>query len=385
MANAILEFITSLGGSGVSGLSAQIRDAIAGGGINIAIYMIGDPESNNDKEFKRQADTWAGNHGAFGLAGATVKKDLAMPLNADPGKLVTNLLAALKKELGSNEAIPIANVALFSHGESDSMKIHAMGKKGGEGWVGASSNVVKDFAAAVKPALTAHSKIQLYACNTAKDLAPGKGRDDKGRKDDFAESLQEMTGAEVWGHETAAHATGNPKLVEVTDTNADHNAERYQLRDVLARKFLLYVDPKLTEPQLGYLEQTLKISAWIDDSMLLAKDILKKLHEKIKLTKQEVKQVDNYQVFIEEISVMGYDELFDLLIPDTPPDAAVFKKLFPEHDEIDKLVAGAAAIHAQFHKGIARKEEAIAAAKAKPGFPWGLQELEARGKLAPIL
>jgi hypothetical protein len=370
MASAILEFIRSLP---VSGLSAQIRDAIAGGGINIAIYMIGDPDSNNDKEFKRKADTWAGNHGAFGLTGPTVKKDLAMPLSADPGKLVTNLLAALKKELGHDNAIPIANLALFAHGDGpkDCMQIRSKGKQGGEGWVGPSSNVVKDFAAAVKPALTAHTKIQLYACGVAKDLDPTKARDDKTRKDDFAESLQEMTGAEVWGHETAGHTTGNPKLVEVTDTNADHNAERYTIRDVLARKFLLHVDPKLTEPQLGYLEQTLQISAWVTDSLRLAKDILKKIHHKIKLTKQEAKQVSNYQSFIEEISVMGYDKLFDLLIPDAPPDSAIFKKLFPEHDEIDKLVAGAAVIHAQFHKGMAKKEEAIAAAKSKPGFPWG--------------
>ena len=318
MAIAIRDFIRSLG---VSGLSAQIRDAIAGGGINIAIYMIGDQNKQNDKEFKQQADTWAGNHGAFGLAGATVKKNCAMPLTSDPGKLVTDLLAAMKKELGSDETIPIANVALFAHGDGviNKVQIDSKDKEGDEGWVDAGSDVVKDFAAAVKPALTAHSK--------------------------------------------------------VTDTNADHNAERYQLRDVLARKVLLYVEPKLTEPQMGFLEQTLKISAWVGDSMEAVKDLLKKLddwlHDKTKPqpTKQEVRRIENYNAFIEEISMMGYDELFDLMIPDAAPDAAVFKKLFPEHDEIDKLVAGAAPIHAQFHKELAKKKEAIVAAIWKPGFP----------------
>ena len=387
MAIALRAFISSLG---VSGLSAQIRDAIAGGGINVAIYMIG-KDDNTDKEFKAQADTWAGNHGAFGLARSTVKKNCAMPLTYDPGRLVTDLLAAMKKELGSDEAIPIANVALFAHGDGDinKMQIDSQDKKGGEGWVGAGDNVVTEFAAAVKPALTAHSKIQLYACSAAKDQDPKKGRDDKSRKDDFAESLQQMTGAEVWGHETPAHTTGNPMLVDVKDTNADQNAERYQLRDVLARKFLLYVEPKLTEPQMGYLEQTLKISAWVADSMEPVKQILKKLddyfkdNDNPKPTKQETKQVENYTAFVEEISMMGYDELFDLMIPDAPPDAAVFKKLFPEHDEIDKLVAGAAAIHAQFHKELAKKKEAIAAAKSKPGFPWGLQDQEAWRKMEP--
>jgi len=369
MAIAIRAFISSLG---VSGLSAQIRDAIAGGGVNIAIYMIGDLDKNNDKEFKRQADEWAHNHGAFGLSGATVKKDAAMPLTSDPGKLVRDLLAAMKKELASDEAIPIANVALFAHGDGivDKMQIDSMEKKGGEGWVGAKSDVVNDFSKAVKPALTSQSKILLFACSAAKDQDPKKVRDDKTRKDDFAEYLQQMTGVEVWGHENPAHTTGNPKLVDVTDTNADGNAERYQLRDVLARKFLLNVEPTLTEPQMGYLEQTLQISAWVADTMEYTKDIAAKLtKKKPDLTKAEIEQVVDHNLFIEEIPLMGYDKLFDLLIPDAPPGADVFKKMFPEHDEIDKLVAGAAAIHAQFHKELKKKKETIVAAMFKPGFP----------------
>jgi hypothetical protein len=326
-------------------------------GINIAIYMIGDPDSNNDKEFKRQAVVWAGNHGAFGLSGAAVKKDQAMSLSADPGKLITELLAAIKKALGTEESIPIANVALFSHGGSTSMEIDSKGAGGGEGWASASGKVVKEFAAAVRPCLTAGSKIHLFACNTAKDRDPGKDRDDPTRKDDFAEQLQELTGAEVWGHEDARHTTGNPQLVEVKDTNGDANAERYQLRDVLARKFLQYVDASLTEAQMGYLEQTLKISAWVQGCM--------------QFRGSGFKQTDRYQVFIEEVSMMGFDELFDLLIASAPPDAATFRSLFPEHDEIDKLVEGAAAVHAQFHKELEKKKAAIAAAKAKPGFPSG--------------
>src|ERR1043166_874840 len=71
--------------SGGSALAGEIRAALANGGINIAIYLIGDPNKNNDKEFKRQAVVWAGNHGAFGMAGSQLKKDCAMPLSEDPG------------------------------------------------------------------------------------------------------------------------------------------------------------------------------------------------------------------------------------------------------------------------------------------------------------
>ena len=107
-----------------SELISQLRAAIANGGINIAMYIIGNPKVKGDREFKHQADDWAGNHGAFGLAAGKVKKDYAMVLSADPGKLVTFLMAAIKKELGTEETIPIANVALFAHGPDEIGRAH---------------------------------------------------------------------------------------------------------------------------------------------------------------------------------------------------------------------------------------------------------------------
>ena len=338
-----------------SALAGQIRAATSAGGINVAIYMIGDPDKNNDKEFKRQAVTWAGNHGAFGMSGSTIKRDHAMPLSKDPGKLVSELLAAIQKELKTTDTIPIANVALFSHGGKRSMQIDSTGAGGGEVWASAGSNVVKDFTAAVKPSLGAGAKIHLFACTAAKDRDPAKDRDDATRVDSFAEDLQEQTGAEVWGHENAAHTTGNTRLVQVSDTDSDSNAERYQLRDVLTRKFLQHVDSDLTESQMGYLEQKLKLSTWIKNSLRFKGSGSAKL--------------DRHQVFVEEISMMGFDKLFDLLISDPAPSATTFRTLFPQHDQIDKLVEGAAAVHAEFHKDLEKKKTAITAAKAAADYP----------------
>lgn len=336
-------------------LARQIRESIAAGGINIAMYMIGDPDSNNDREFKRQATTWAGNHGAFGLNGATPTKDYAMPLSHDPGKLVTDLLAAIQRELGTSDIIPIANVALFSHGGQRSMQIDSQGAGGSERWARADGKVVKDFVSAVKPALTASAKIHLFACTAAKDRDPTKDRDDPTRTDSFAEDLQEMTGVEVWGHENAAHTTGNSRLVLVDDEDGDANAERSQIRDVFTRKFLTHVDASLTEPQMGYLDEKLKISRWIRDSL--------------RFRGSGSRQLDRHQIFIEEISMMGFDRVFELLIASAPPGAATFRALFPEHDQIDKLVDGAAAVHAEFHKKMDEKIAAIAAARGNADFP----------------
>ena len=340
-----------------SPLAKEIRAALAAGGINIALYMIGDPDSNNDKEFKRQATAWAGNHGAFGLAGGKPKKNQAMSLSADPGKLIDGLLAGLTKELGDATTLTIANLALFSHGGEKSIQVDSQGEGVKEKWASATSKVIKDMVASIQSALTPGAKIHLFACNAAKDRDVGKGADDATRVDSFAEDLAEMTGAEVWGHENAAHATGNTKLVQVKDTNQDENAERYQIRDVLARTFLLHVDSSLTPDQMGYLDQKLKIADGIRASLVFKGE--------------GSKQLDRHQIFIEEISMMGFDRLFDLLIPDTPPADSVFRSLFPEHDQIDKLVEGAAVVHAQFHKKIEPMIQGIAAEKAKPEFPGG--------------
>ncbi len=339
----------------LTGIAAEIQEAIDAGGINIAIYMIGDPDSNNDREFKRQAKKWAGNHGAFGMSGSSVKKDHAMPLSQDPGKLVTKLLDAMKASLGTTETIPVANVALFSHGGQRSMQINSNGAGGGEGWASAGSNVVKKFVAAVTPSLSSDAKIHLFACTAAKDRDPTKDADDPTRRDSFAEDLQEMTGAEVWGHENAAHTTGNSRLVQVSDEDGDSNAERYQIRDVLARKFLRHVDSSLSDAQMGYLDQQLDISEWIRNSL------------RFRGSGSSLR--DRHQVFVEEISMMGYDTLFDLLIADSAPSAAAFRSMFPEHDQIDKLVEGAAAVHERFHRDMDEKERAIGAARSSPDFP----------------
>lgn len=339
-----------------SELARAIREAVAAGGVNVALYMVGDPtNSPGDKEFKRQADVWAGNHGAFGLKGRALKIDCAMPLSDDPGVLVTRLLERLHAELGDGTAVPLANLALFTHGGSRSMQIDSKGEGKDEGWAKADGKVVQDLVAAVKSAVSGGTKIHLYACNTAMDKDEGKDADDATRTDSFAEDLAEATGAEVWGHENAAHTTGNSRLVRVDDSNADGNAERGQIRDVLARKFLQRYEPPFTEAQM----------AWLDAEVGVASAIQKSLRLSSKVTKD----VDRHQVFIEEISVMGFDALFDLLIPASPPDAAAFRKLFPQHDQIDKLVDGAAGVHARFHAALEKLAATIHAARQKPDFP----------------
>jgi hypothetical protein len=93
------------------------------------------------------------------------------------------------------------------------------------------------------------------------------------------------------------------------------------------------------------------------------------IQKALRLNTKVTKDVDRHQVFIEEISVMGFDALFDLLIPASPPDAAAFRKLVPQQDQIDKLVDGAAGVHARFHAALEKLAAKIHAARQQADFP----------------
>jgi hypothetical protein len=353
-----------------AGLKAELEAAIRrNGGINIGIFLTvlddvgmtkADAEKIEDKavrekmvkkcknaaEFERQGKVWAGNHGAFGVIGNTLKKDYCMALLDDPAVLIRKILKvaseALGGEGGASPAVPIANVAFFTHGSSGGGLEVDVSRNSRDGSLikeaekrKANSPTIKDFAAAVKPFLTEKSKIMLFACGVSKDKKDGNS---------FAEELQEITGAEVWGHETSAHTTGNPALVMSDDTNADGDAESFRVRDALAIRFIRSAAGRdVSDADVGRVDAALKISDWL-------KKVLSSAHVK-KLAKSErFNAMDRHQIFIEEIAMLGYDRLFEILSSTTPPSASVMQSYFPEHDQIDKLVEGTTEIYDKYQK-----------------------------------
>jgi hypothetical protein len=309
----------------------------------------------NAAEFERQGKVWAGNHGAFGVVGTTLKKDHCMSLLEDPGVLIRKVTKAAAATLGGDYAkgkpVPVANVAFFTHGSSggglevdvsrssrDGALIEAAKKRK------ANSPTIKDFTAAVKPSLTANSKILLFACGLSKDKKDGNS---------FAEELQEITGAEVWGHETAGHTTGNTDLLMSDDTNADGDAESVRLRDAMAIRFIrTAAGREVTDAELARVDKALQIAAWL-------KKVLTSGHVKKLAKGQQFNAMDRHQIFVEEIAMLGYDRLFEILSSTTPPSAAVMQSYFPEHDQIDKLVEGATEIYDKYQKLAEEKATAV--------------------------
>jgi len=353
-----------------SGLKAELEAAIRrNGGINIGMYLTvlddvgmtkADAEKIEDKamrekmvkkcknaaEFERQGKVWAGNHGAFGVIGNALKKDYCMALLEDPAVLIGKVQKAASDVLGSdggtNPSVPIANVAFFTHGSSGGGLEVDVSRNSRDGSLikeaekrKANSPTIKDFAAAVKPLLTERSKIMLFACGVSKDKKDGNS---------FAEVLQEITGAEVWGHETSAHTTGNPALVMSDDTNADGDAESYRVRDALAIRFIRWAAGRdVPDADVGRVDAALKISDWL-------KKVLSSAHVKKLAKSQRFNAMDRHQIFIEEIAMLGYDRLFEILSSETPPSESVMQSYFPEHDQIDKLVEGTTEIYDKYQK-----------------------------------
>ena len=278
------------GGADGSGFKAELEAAIRrNGGINIGMYLTvlddvgmtrADAEKIEDKavrekmvkkcknaaEFERQGKVWAGNHGAFGVIGNALKKDYCMALLEDPGMLIRKVQKTasdlLSGDDGTSPSVPIANVAFFTHGSSGGGLEVDVSRNSRDGSLikeaekrKANSPTIKDLAAAAKPLLTEKSKILLFACGVSKDKKDGNS---------FAEELQEITGAEVWGHETAAHTTGNPALVMSGDTNADGDAESYRVRDALAIRFIRSAAGRdVSDVEVGRVDAALKISDWL--------------------------------------------------------------------------------------------------------------------------
>jgi hypothetical protein len=269
-----------------------------------------------------------------------------MALLEDPGALIRKVQKTasdlLSGDDGTSPSVPIANVAFFTHGSSGGGLEVDVSRNSRDGSLikeaekrKANSPTIKDFAAAVKPLLTEKSKILLFACGVSKDKKDGNS---------FAEELQEITGAEIWGHETAAHTTGNPALVMSGDTNADGDAESYRVRDALAIRFIRSAAGRgVSDVEVGRVDAALKISDWL-------KKVLSSGHVK-KLAKSErFNAMDRHQIFIEEIALLGYDRLFEILSSATPPSASVMQGYFPEHDQIDKLVEGTSEIYDKYQK-----------------------------------
>lgn len=249
-------------------------------GFSLGFYTEYDNQSNNNKEFLRQAAPWAKRHQALGIKDGklTVGEPIAIKRT---GAMVENIIQIAKavdglwkntilgkydsifenigKSLGmSDENKPsalaqlakpkIKNLGIFTHGmtyglglNSDKTNSYKHGLLAYDYKKGAKANV-DDFASRIKAHLGGSARVQLFACNAgreydAKDYLKKAAykhwqTGTKGGDNSFAAKLSEALGDDtsVYAHLTAGHTTRNiAAVVFGKDAGADNGTHIFSL------------------------------------------------------------------------------------------------------------------------------------------------------------
>ncbi|MGH2532460.1 MAG: peptidoglycan-binding domain-containing protein [Thermomicrobiales bacterium] len=211
-------------------------------GVTVAIYPLYKNQSNNNKEFKRQADPYAKAEGAIGLEGGNITiggEAVTIKELGDVVETVQGIHRGLKAKYEETQAATqgggtpppaaeppaftkIRNLSLFAHGMEYGMALDARNRYRGGGLMSEEKGLypsnIASFAKGIADAVTSDVRVQLFACNTGHDT----GRTDyeewtkhtqgerSGAKS-FAAALVKQLGpdASVYGHTTAGHTTEN--------------------------------------------------------------------------------------------------------------------------------------------------------------------------------
>lgn len=263
----------------LGGLTVAMHITRAGAGLANEKRPWGSKEYIKDEdgaydEFKRQAQQFAADHQAIGVADdgtLTAGEAGAMEIT----RTVPELLAALETALdlrgedGVPQPLRIKTIAFFTHGWEHNLKIHV---EDGTDARGKQTKIAKTpgrgqykpLYAAIAGYLSASPRVLLYACLTAADVADGFAG---GLTQDLGKWLAEREGAEnptqveLWGHSVSGNTAGNHCLVRflgAADTSAA--AQRDAIHNFLAASFLGAVDRQFAAPAAGGEERRKKLA-----------------------------------------------------------------------------------------------------------------------------
>jgi hypothetical protein len=213
-------------------------------GVTVAIYPHYKNQSNNNKEFKRQADPFAKAEGAIGLAGGNITIGAEAVVIKELGDVIETVQGIHRGLLAKHEqsqaqaggqgsgapaqpaAAPaftkVRNLALFAHGMHYGLALDASNRYRGGGLVSDGNKLYPSnlaaFVKGIADAVTADVHVQLFACNTGHDTErtayeewTKHGQGERSGAKSFAAALAKQLGPEasVFGHTTAGHTTEN--------------------------------------------------------------------------------------------------------------------------------------------------------------------------------
>ncbi len=229
-------------------VGASVEDALLAdlqanhpGGFTTAFYVHYDNQSNNNKEFERQATPYAAQHGALGLqsgsivAGApiaitetsevveglrSIHQGLLERFAASAPRFVQDLLDTMQgagmEGLGPNWT-KARDVALFSHGMPGGLSTDSGNnyRDGLHGDTYGPSNI-ESFVRGIRGATTSDVNVQLFACGAGRGTDENEAwlehrQDHKMGQNSVAAELSTHLGedASVFAHTTTGHTTEN--------------------------------------------------------------------------------------------------------------------------------------------------------------------------------
>ncbi|MBK6621649.1 MAG: hypothetical protein IPG32_12520 [Saprospirales bacterium] len=230
-----------------------VRPAFSGG-ISVAVYPHYKDQSNNNKEFLRQADPWAKRHQAVGVdESGGLKMNIPIPIKSTGEVIekVNSITEGISNMLIENfflkmggqfegSAGKIKNLGIFAHGmpyglaleENDDYALLSQDRG-----TNRQSNV-ESFVQGLSGSLASGVNVQLFSCNTGREYNAKKPLEKekyehwqvsaKGGENSFGALLAEQLGqdATVYSHLTAGHTTRNFAAVvfgnEAGDSNGTH-------------------------------------------------------------------------------------------------------------------------------------------------------------------
>lgn len=209
--------------SGDEAVANFIRDNFPNGITAVFVYK----GTNQVAEFVNQAKQYAATYNPIGISNGKLGTQVFKQVKTyeefkssllSLGESVKQCLAAHPREgYDDSKCGVIKNLTIMTHGYETGLNFG-----GGDNF---NMSKIKDFATSVKGYVADDVRVQLYACNTARNEKTAESWGDrgwvggniaaddpfKGGKGSFAQSLSEALGdnASVYGHTTAGHLSGN--------------------------------------------------------------------------------------------------------------------------------------------------------------------------------
>ncbi len=313
--------------------------------INVALYLPAELDTHASGEFRRQAETWARNHGAFGVREGRAQAGLAMRIdNRRPHETLRRVLEAVRESRGlpEGEEVPLAALAIFTHGTPRGLQTGRQSEGEGD-QVWSHLNSLRPLLDIVADSLVAHGDVIFYACSAAGPVqVPGQTYQNLVQQAyDYLATHGAPADAEVWGHNTARHTTGNP------DTASSSGVGREQLFDELAERS--FADRGGTLNAQGSAEVIAQLAA-------LWRPALQPRGDQAAMF-----------ALIEEIPLLGYDAFYRVVAGAESPDGAL--AVFPSYTRGDRTLFTRAVTLVRSRFDSAAADALVARALGRPAAP----------------